>query len=209
MNLRSSFGTRVQPLRARLKAAAAEAILDAAEQVFGDQGLDARMESIAAKAGVAVGTLYNHFADRQSLIDALVDARRARLLARLAVVAEETRGQGFEKQLEAVLGVFADSTGQHARFRKSLLDAGLAPQGKTRRESRLRIQPILEPLFVRGVKEGVLRAGAAQVRGAQLFGLFRASFELALDHPDVLPLARVPRVVVEAFLHGAAKKVRP
>jgi len=107
-----------------------------------------------------------------------------------------------------MLEVFADVSGQHARFRKSLLDAGLAPRGKTRRESHLRLQPVLEPLFLRGVKQGVLRPGPVQVRRAQVLGLFRASFELALDHPEVLPLASVPRVVVDAFLHGAARKAR-
>jgi AcrR family transcriptional regulator len=208
VNLRSSSRTRVQPLRERLKVAAAEAILDAAEQLFGDHGLDARMEAIAAKAGVAVGTLYNHFADRQALIDALLDARRERLLARLAVVAKDTKGQGFARELEAALEVFAGASGQHARFRKSLLDAGIGAQAKRRRESRLRVQPILKPIFARGVREGVLSPGASPVRGALLMGLFRASFELALDHPEVLPLARVPRVVVEAFLHGAAKRAR-
>jgi AcrR family transcriptional regulator len=51
-------------LRERLREEAARAILAAAEEVFATDGLQARMERIAEQAGVAVGTLYNHFEDR-------------------------------------------------------------------------------------------------------------------------------------------------
>jgi AcrR family transcriptional regulator len=83
VNPRSSRRTAVQPLRSRLREVAAAAILEAAEDVFEDEGLHARMETIARRAGVAVGTLYNHFADRETLLRSLVDAHHAELLERL------------------------------------------------------------------------------------------------------------------------------
>jgi len=36
----------------------------------------ARMEDIAARAGVAVGTVYNYFEDRTALVNALLEGRR-------------------------------------------------------------------------------------------------------------------------------------
>jgi AcrR family transcriptional regulator len=199
-------------MRDRQRQAAHEAILDAAEQVFGEQGIAAGMEQIAARAGVAVGTLYNHFADRSALVEALADARRERLFARLEVVAAETRARPFAKRLEAVLGALADVSGQQARFRRSLLEAGLLQDTRKHREARRRFQPFLAEVFAAGVREGALRAGGQRVLLAHLVGLFKATFELALESPEVLPLAQVPKVVAQAFLrgHGVVKrKARP
>src|SRR2546422_7964168 len=60
------------PLRARLRETIRHSILDAAETVFSEHGTaHGRMEQIAARAGVSVGTLYNHFVDRRDLVEAL------------------------------------------------------------------------------------------------------------------------------------------
>jgi AcrR family transcriptional regulator len=47
-----------------------ELLVAAAREVFGSQGLDASLEEIARQAGVAIGTLYNRFPTRVSLIEA-------------------------------------------------------------------------------------------------------------------------------------------
>jgi len=70
MNQDSDIAKPVR-LRDRLREEANRAILTAAEEVFSEEGLGARMEQIAARAGVAVGTLYNHFQDRGALVNAL------------------------------------------------------------------------------------------------------------------------------------------
>jgi AcrR family transcriptional regulator len=209
MNPRSSSGQRVQPLRARLKEAAHDAILDAAEQVIGDQGIDAGMEAIAARAGVAVGTLYNHFADRHALIDALSEARRSALVGRIEKAVQAASPQGFEAQLLALVAAFCDVSGSHARYRKALIEAGLTPHGKKRREAKLQLQPLFVALFAQAEKEGLLAKGEHWLHAAQLMGLVRATFELALEHPELMPLERVPTAVVATYLHGVSRKARP
>ena len=52
-----------------------DALLGAAMAVFTELGVDAPMRTIAAKAGVGVGTLYRHFPQRSDLIKAII--RRA------------------------------------------------------------------------------------------------------------------------------------
>ena len=52
-----------------------DALLRAAMAVFTELGVDAPMRTIAAKAGVGVGTLYRHFPQRSDLIKAII--RRA------------------------------------------------------------------------------------------------------------------------------------
>src|ERR1700744_4649774 len=98
MNRDSRSEARVQPLRERLRAETVRAILAAAEQVFADKGIRAaRVEEIAHRAGVAVGTVYNHFEDRESLLSALVEESRAELAGRLQ--AADDPAQPFEAQL--------------------------------------------------------------------------------------------------------------
>ena len=47
-------------------------LLDAAAAVLGAQGLDAPLEEVARRAGVSIGTLYNHFPDRAALVEAIL-----------------------------------------------------------------------------------------------------------------------------------------
>ncbi|MFI6611265.1 TetR/AcrR family transcriptional regulator [Streptomyces sp. NPDC050507] len=58
-----------------------ERILLAADQAFGTQGTGASLGGIARQAGVAIGTLYGHFPNRQALCAALLRERHAKLFA--------------------------------------------------------------------------------------------------------------------------------
>ncbi len=49
-----------------------DALLRAAMTVFAESGVDAPMRSIAAEAGVGVGTLYRHFPQRSDIIKAII-----------------------------------------------------------------------------------------------------------------------------------------
>ena len=81
------------PLRDRLRQSTRDAILAAAATTFNGRDANAvRMEDIAAAAGVAVGTLYNYFRDRNALVAAVLQARTQGLLDALDdVVAAATR----------------------------------------------------------------------------------------------------------------------
>ena len=51
-----------------------DALLDAAERLFGEKALaDVTVEEIATGAGVAVGSIYNHFGSKAGLHAALVE----------------------------------------------------------------------------------------------------------------------------------------
>ncbi|MFD0362101.1 TetR/AcrR family transcriptional regulator [Nocardia sp. GCM10030253] len=52
-----------------------DALVTAAREVFEERGLDAPLKEIAARAGVAIGTLYNRFPTRDDLIAAAVEDR--------------------------------------------------------------------------------------------------------------------------------------
>ena len=54
-------------------AANRRALIAAAREVFGEQGVDAPLSAVAKRAGVGQGSLYRHFADRVSLALAAFD----------------------------------------------------------------------------------------------------------------------------------------
>ncbi len=50
-------------------------VLDAARTSFAEDGLDVRIEKVARRAGVGVGTVYRHFPTKEDLLQALADDR--------------------------------------------------------------------------------------------------------------------------------------
>ncbi|MEW2356891.1 helix-turn-helix domain-containing protein [Spirillospora sp. NPDC029432] len=54
-------------------------IIEAAESVLREQGLDADMRTIAQAAGVGIGTLYRHFPTREDLVHEITGVDLARL----------------------------------------------------------------------------------------------------------------------------------
>jgi AcrR family transcriptional regulator len=68
-------GARPEPTRLRVDAERNRAaVLDAAREVFAEQGLEAPLEEIALRAGVGIATLYRRFPTRAQLVAAaLVD----------------------------------------------------------------------------------------------------------------------------------------
>ena len=89
-------------LRQAKKEKTAKAILDAASARFVADGIDAaRMETIAADAEVSVGTLYNYFGSKQSLLIALFAAEVGEMLEAGGVAVSDDADP-----LEAVLHLF-------------------------------------------------------------------------------------------------------
>jgi AcrR family transcriptional regulator len=70
----SEDATTIRPLRADAKRNR-ERIIDAARQVFAEQGADAQVDDIARAAGVGVGTVYRHFPHKEALLGELVAAK--------------------------------------------------------------------------------------------------------------------------------------
>lgn len=69
-------------------AARRQAILDAALTVFAERGYEAaRLDDMAAKAGVAKGTLYLYFKDKEALFEALVRGAVSPILGQASAAA--------------------------------------------------------------------------------------------------------------------------
>lgn len=98
-------------------------ILAAAEAVFARDGAAGSTEQVAARAGVAVGTVFRHFPTKQALLQAIMKD----LLARLAQDAAELAGHGDPGT--ALFEFFTRLVGQAARKQSVvalLADGGMA-----------------------------------------------------------------------------------
>src|SRR5215203_59094 len=85
-------GLGMRLLRERQRQERAALILDIAQDVFADKGYyDASIDEIAARAGIAKGTVYLHFSSKEDLLVALVEQQINEFLARVDhVVSERT-----------------------------------------------------------------------------------------------------------------------
>jgi len=83
--------------------ALAASILRAAEQIFGAHGFaQAEMRAIAQRAGVAVGTLYNYFPNKQTLFARVCAAVAQRLVETVATVRADP-ARDWEERLLGIL----------------------------------------------------------------------------------------------------------
>jgi AcrR family transcriptional regulator len=194
-------------LREQFRAATRDAILTAAEQALARHGArGAKMEIIAVTAGIAVGTLYNYFADRQELIDALFEVRRAELVAALDAALEQGAPQPFERRLEAFLGAGLAHFQAHREFIALVmadeLTSGHGSRWNAQRELRARAERLIE----QGIESGLLRPEDRATYPHVVIGLLKGLIDTAVAVSDVLDMPpRALEAAVRCFMHGARK----
>lgn len=190
-------------LRERLREETARAILEAAEAVISEEGLGAGMERIADRAGVAVGTLYNHFHDRKALVDALSCSRRAQLFERIEAALAAGEGRPVREQLRALFAALGEHAKVHGRFLAALAAAG---EGPARWKPNADIQDGLIAragiLFDRCIASGELRPEGRAVYAPALVAILRLLVHRVLQGHGRLEDLAEP--LVELVLHGAA-----
>jgi AcrR family transcriptional regulator len=194
-------------LRDRLREETARSILDAAEHEFASDGLHAaRMERIAARAGVAVGTLYNHFSDREALVLALAHLRRERLLARLDTGLTPVADGPVEAQLRAYLGAVLEHARAHGRFLAVLVQAGEGP-ARARPPAPLldELTARVEAIIRRGIASGELRRDDADVFALAFVGMVRLVLTRAIERDAFAAFERDGEALLDLFLRGARR----
>src|SRR5580658_5577620 len=97
MARRDSFLPRKKPTQERARATQ-EAIIDATARILGEEGIDAATTNrIAERAGVSVGSLYQYFPSKDSIIIALAERHFRKMLALLEAKSEELEGLPIEE----------------------------------------------------------------------------------------------------------------
>lgn len=89
-------------------------ILDAAEQIVGEEGVEAATtRAIAERAGVAIPSLYRFFADRDDILDAVLEQMVADLDERAAALEEEWRPDTVEELIGLELDLHVEFYERH------------------------------------------------------------------------------------------------
>ena len=156
-------------------------ILTAAEDVFARAGLHgAHMGEIAARAGVSVGTVYNHFKDREALLAGLLEARRAALLTGIDATLAAQAGRPFRDKLRALLESLLTHAQAHHRFFQILLQSEIGRYQQTlpsaslaQSETMREIYARIEKLMKQGVRDKEIRPDMADLAPFLFLGMVK------------------------------------
>lgn len=128
-------------------------LIDAARTLFAERGVDVALEEVARRAGVSIGTLYNRFPTRDSLIEA-VFADRLETIAGYAMraLADPDPWQGFAGYLASVCELQAVDRGFNDVSARGLADS------PANRNLQRQVGEAMTQLIERAKQSGAMRA---------------------------------------------------
>ncbi|MBX5483728.1 MAG: TetR/AcrR family transcriptional regulator [Myxococcaceae bacterium] len=196
-------------LRDRLREATRAAILDAAQAEFSAHGFSSgRMEEIARRAGVSVGTLYNYYEDRGALLEALLERHRELLLSRVDDALAKTARDGFEGRLRAFVGTVVE----HFRENRALVAVAIEEELAGGRRNPKKVHTLrelsvrAEALIAQGVKENALRRDDASMFPTYLVGILRSVAVRVLHSDERIESDAATAAILRFFFQGAGKR---
>jgi AcrR family transcriptional regulator len=198
---------KAQPLRVTLREATGSAIIDAAERVAASGGLSgANLQAIADQAGVAVGTIYNYFADKDGLFEALFKRRREEMFVTIDAATKQYRSEPFAAQLDAFLRAVFGFFDLRRDFLRIAIEAeriGVKGEDTKRGPAMQQLQERAERIIRIGVREKQLRDHPPDLLATILVSIVRGVFATRAH----LEQAFAPEAerVASIFLQGAGK----
>ncbi|HZT99162.1 MAG TPA: helix-turn-helix domain-containing protein [Ktedonobacteraceae bacterium] len=207
-----SADTPQRSLREKLREVRAELILDVAEEMLAEKGYhDTSMDEIAALAGVAKGTLYQHFPGKEDLVFALFE--RNLVLFEQAVGQAASASLTARVKLERILSyVYQERRGQHARLLQLLYQNMEIRKGLLEKKGQLRdhmeqvagqIRTILEEGKTEGAFDPAISTELMLLTFMSLLSL--STREHLLVQEQLLPAELVSQVG-RVFFEGIASK---
>src|SRR5512144_220909 len=97
--------THATPIRQRRKQALPQELLDAALELFAEKGFAAtRSEEVAARAGVAKGTLYLYYPSKEEMLKAVISQRLSQEIAAGAEAVQQFTGSTSDLLTQVLTG---------------------------------------------------------------------------------------------------------
>ena len=126
-------------------------LLQAADEVFTERGVDATLDDIAQHAGVGVATAYRHFANKQALLEALFADR----ISKVVQIVQEA--DALDDPLHALQSLFY-GIGELQAADRGLRESFGANHGVEKAaRAREQLEPPARRIVQRAVDAGVLR----------------------------------------------------
>jgi AcrR family transcriptional regulator len=197
-------------LREKLRATVRDSLLEATESAIVEDGVEgASLASIARRAGVAVGTIYNYFGDRQELFYELFTQRKHDLVSNVDAGIKAAGSEAFTSQLQT----FAQLLLTHYDARREFMRVVLASeplrlQMMCDKNGRIRsmgneLQARVEKIMRAGVREKKVREDDVVLGAIVFLSILRGVLLARLD--DKQKLADSAPRAVELFLNGIVK----
>jgi AcrR family transcriptional regulator len=193
-------------LRDQFRDATHRSILDSAEKVFAKGISSARMEDIANEAGVSVGTIYNHFSDRQALLGSVIGTRQSEMRAIMKDAMKKMKNRPFDEQLEHFMTIALETICRHYAFFLAAWQEESGHNAPSRHSMLLEFQAHAETLVKEGIKTGILRKDDAGLYPLIIVGMIRGVTRLVNTEKIGTPLNTLIPGLVRCFLKGAARK---
>jgi AcrR family transcriptional regulator len=202
----------VPRIRDEARALWRNAILDAAEHVFAERGFEAaRVQDIAERAGLAVGTIYNYFEQKEDVLFALLEERTSAFLE--AFQASASDPADFKGRLLARVARLLDYVRSHRPFFQLASEHGLFGTASTTAEALLggrklphagRYEQAVLRLVEEGLAQGVLTPLPPLLLAVHLRSSIRSGSQWMKATGDTSP-ADAAQAAVDLFLDGASR----
>ena len=188
-----------------------QAILDAALVLFADKGFfGTSLRDVAGAVGVRESAIYNYFAGKEALFEALLAAESALKNERLAAILETQQGdrEALEQLADFVLERWVQPR-QQQLFRILMSDGlRLAREGRINLLDRMgSAWPRFESLMQRLIETGILRNVDTEILVMQFIGpllFWRQLQAIGAKTAAVRNRHAFARAHVDQFLNGAA-----
>ncbi len=194
------------------RAAYREAILDAAEAVFARDGYAAvKMTDVAEATGVAVGTLYNYFENKEALFFGLVLRHRERFFGQLeAPLVGQAVADKLQELVTRCLGFVEDNGALFAVYMKGAAQQFLCdPSNRAAPcvhpdEDHHRVEAVFASTLRAAIETGEVRS---DIEVAALAWTLSATTHMAvmnsIQAPSVARPTERAQLLVKLFLEGA------
>lgn len=172
-----------------------QALLQAAGELFAEQGTDVSLEAIAARAGVGIGTLYRNFPNRDALVEAAYRTEVEHLCAAASeLLADEPADVALERWMDRFVTYAATKRGMSSALQS------ISTKGALYTDVRTQIVVAIGELLRAGAQDGTLRS---DIEAADVQRAMGAIWSIG-DGPDWRAQAEtIIRLLVDGLRHGA------
>lgn len=187
-------------------------ILQAAVEEFAENGFaNAKIQSIATRAGVAKGTVYLYYATKEEIFEAIVRDRIQPVFAMASAMSEQWQGTQADLLRQIVTHFYGQMIENDER--RMILKTLISEGGRFselaafyHREILVGARKMLRELIRRGIEAGEFRDGAYAKEPMILVGpaIFAAVWKMTFDSVEKLNTKRWLEAHLDVILRGVA-----
>ncbi len=191
-------------LRDAFREQARDEILRTLESILRRNGsLDFRIEDLAKEAGVSVGTIYNLFSDRQTLLTEMMVRRRDEVIALMSSSLKADPNAPFLRNLETFIRSMLTHFQANLPFLR-LLVAENKKLPEISRQIKFEIVRHLSLLIDNGKEQGFVRDVDSRISAIFLLTAMRGFVEISVETQTQFSVDEVTKTILDVFLHGVA-----